>query len=328
MSDERRPVSARVLNEAIAWQLRLGDGTESSLHLSELQRWLAMSPEHAKAWAQLGGIDRRLGAIDSPSARRALQLSATAKNRNTSGRTFLGLALLCTFGIGLALQVRPLPVWLADESTSAGEQRSITLADNSHIQLNSRSALDVRFDERQRKLFLHQGEVLVETAPGSDPRPFIVETDQGDLRALGTRFIVRREDDATRLIVLRSAVAALPSNLQTGRTVRAGEQVLMHRDHLGDNRNAPIAADAWSRGMLVVDDLPLGELLAKLGEYRHGYLGLDPSLESLRISGSFPLHDTDRALAALPPSLPVKIERHTDWWVMVVPAEPVANPSK
>jgi transmembrane sensor len=78
----------------------------------------------------------------------------------------------------------------------------------------------------------------------------------------------------------------------------------------------------------VVEDLPLGDLLATLGEYRRGYLGLDPSLESLRISGSFPLNDTDRALAALPPSLPVRIERHTDWWVKVVPAQPASPPGK
>jgi len=102
----------------------------------------------------------------------------------------------------------------------------------------------------------------------------------------------------------------------------------MHRDYLDDNQAAPVAADAWSRGMLVVEDMPLSELLAILGEYRRGYLGLDPSLESLRISGSFPLHDTDRALAALPPSLPVQIERHTDWWVKVVPAQPASDSHK
>jgi transmembrane sensor len=297
MSMDRQPVSARVLDEAIAWQLRLGDGDASPQVRKALQRWLSESAEHAKAWAQLGGIDQQLGTINSPTA-------------------------------GIALQSQPLPVWLADERTGAGEQQSVTLADNSHIQLNSRSALDIHFDQQERRLFLHSGEVLVETAPGNDPRPFVVETEQGDLRALGTRFIVRREGDATRLVVLRSAVAALPGGLQAGRTVQAGEQVLMHRDQLDDNQAAPVAADAWSRGMLVVEDLPLSELLAILGEYRRGYLGLDPSLESLRISGSFPLHDTDRALAALPPSLPVQIERHTDWWVKVVPAQPVSDPGK
>lgn len=324
MSLERQPVSARVLDEAIAWQLRLDDGSANAQLNKELQRWLNESAEHAKAWAQLGGIDQQLGTINSPTARRALQINTHSKRQST-GRTFLGLALLSTLAVGIALQSQPLPVWLADERTGSGEQQSVTLADNSHLRLNSRSAVDIRFDQRERRLFLHSGEVLVETAPANDPRPFIVETEQGDLRALGTRFIVRREGNATRLVVLRSAVAALPGGLQAGRTVQAGEQVLMHRDHLDENQQAPVAADAWSRGMLVVEDLPLGELLAKLGEYRHGYLGLDPSIESLRISGSFPLHDTDRALAALPPSLPVQIERHTDWWVRVVPAHPASD---
>ena len=72
--------------------------------------------------------------------------------------------------------------------------------------------------------------------------------------------------------------------------------------------------------MLVADNLRLADLLDALGEYRSGYLGLDPSLADLRISGSFPLHDSDKALAALPPSLPVRIERLGNWWTRVVPA--------
>lgn len=73
--------------------------------------------------------------------------------------------------------------------------------------------------------------------------------------------------------------------------------------------------------MLVVENQRLGDLLEQLGEYRPGYLGIDPGIADLRISGSFPLHDSNLALAALPPSLPVSIERHTDWWVRVVPRQ-------
>ncbi len=73
--------------------------------------------------------------------------------------------------------------------------------------------------------------------------------------------------------------------------------------------------------MLVADDLPLQRLIEKLGEYRSGYLGLDPRLADVRISGSFPLYDTNKALAALPPSLPVRIEQIGPWWTRVVPAE-------
>lgn len=50
-------------------------------------------------------------------------------------------------------------------------------------------------------------------------------------------------------------------------------------------------------------------------------------IADLRITGSFPLHDTDLALSALLPTLPVAIERHTPWWVtLVARAESKAKP--
>lgn len=55
------------------------------------------------------------------------------------------------------------------------------------MRLNSRSALDIEFDDNERRLHLRSGEILIQTAKG-DTRPFIVETEQGRLRALGTRF--------------------------------------------------------------------------------------------------------------------------------------------
>ncbi|MNT38067.1 fec operon regulator FecR [compost metagenome] len=61
--------------------------------------------------------------------------------------------------------------------------------------------------------------------------------------------------------------------------------------------------------------------MERIGEYRTGYLGVDSSIADLHISGSFPLHDSERALAALPPSLPVRIERYGDWFVRVVPKD-------
>ena len=45
------------------------------------------------------------------------------------------------------------------------------------------------------------------------------------------------------------------------------------------------------------------------------------AITDLRITGSFPLHDTDLALSALLPTLPVQIEQHTQWWVTVAKAE-------
>ncbi len=93
--------------------------------------------------------------------------------------------------------------------------------------------------------------------------------------------------------------------------VKAGHQ------RLSADSPALLAADAWSRGMLVADRMPLAQLL-----YRSGYLGVDKRLADLPISGSFSLRDTDLALDALTASLPVRIKRHSDGWVKVVSAAP------
>ena len=55
--------------------------------------------------------------------------------------------------------------------------------------------------------------------------------------------------------------------------------------------------------------------------YRRGHLGVAPEVADLRITGSFPLHDTDKALSALLPTLPVQIEQHTPYWVTVAKAD-------
>ncbi|MNC75429.1 fec operon regulator FecR [compost metagenome] len=69
--------------------------------------------------------------------------------------------------------------------------------------------------------------------------------------------------------------------------------------------------------MLVVDNARLEDLVREIGRYRPGHLGVAPEVADLRITGSFPLKDTNLALNALLPTLPVQIEQHTQWWVTV-----------
>lgn len=314
-------VSARALDEAISWQLCLGSGEASEQQHREFQLWLAAHPEHAQVWRQLGGIDQQLAGAASSLARRALLQSGGVRRRalRRLGSTALGLLLVGGLALGLLAQHRPLGDYLADQRTAAGEQRELLLPDHSEVHLNSLSALDIEFTNLERHLYLRSGEILVQTAPG-DTRPFLVETEQGRLRALGTRFLVRREGDTTELIVLQSAVVARPSHAAQERIIQAGERVRMDSLQLGDNQPAPVGADAWTRGMLVADNMRLADLVATLDEYRSGYLGVDSALAEQRISGSFPLYDSDLALDALALSLPVRIEQVGPWWTRVLPA--------
>ena len=322
MSISTRPVSSHVLDAAIAWQLCLDCGQGSDTDREEFAKWYAASEEHARAWMQLGMVDQRFVGTTGP-ARSALLRSRDGVGRQVRklGRGVAGFAV--ALGLTLVVGERYLPVsyWLADQRTATGEQRTIRLSDNTLVRLNTHSAMDVRFDDKQRRIILQEGEIFVETGSHDDPRPFIVETDEGQMRALGTKFLVKRRDDGTLLSVLQSAVAAHPQAAGNEMILHEGQQMLIQRHSLGPMLALNPGADAWTRGMLVVDNAALKDVIAELGRYRPGYLGVSSEVADLRITGSFPLNDTDLALKALMPTLPVAIEQRTHWWVTVIASD-------
>ncbi|WP_166366300.1 FecR domain-containing protein [Pseudomonas akapageensis] len=313
-----KPVSARVLDAAIAWQLCLDCGNGSEIERAEFHKWYAADEEHARAWMQLGMVDQRFNAAAGPARKSLLQSRASLRRQvRQLGRGVASVVLVGGLALFLGQNYLHVNYWLADQRTGTGEQRMMRLADGTLLNLNTHSAVDVRFDDKQRLIVLQEGEIFIETGH-KDDRPFIVATSDGRMRALGTRFLVKLEEDGTRLSVLQSAVAARPEHDQGEQILREGQQVVMRQDGLGATLAVAPGADAWTRGMLVVDNARLDDLVHELGRYRSGYLGVSPEVAELRITGSFPLTNTDLALKSLMPTLPVQIEEHTPWWVTVV----------
>ncbi len=311
-----KPVSATVLDAAIAWQLCLDSGSGSCDERAEFALWLAASEEHQRAWMQLGMLDQRFSAAAGPARQALLQSRAGLRQRVRKLGGGLASLVVAVGFLGWVSSYQSLGYWLADQRTATGEQRSMRLTDGTLISLNTHSAVDIRFDEKERLIVLHEGEISIETGH-KDDRPFIVATEDGRMRALGTRFLVKLEDQGTRLSVLQSAVAARPQDSGNEQILHEGQQVLMSHDQLSQIDGLSMGADAWTRGMLVVDNVRVGDLVEELARYRSGYLSVAPEVANLRITGSFPLNNIDLALTSLLPTLPVQIEQHTPWWVTV-----------
>ena len=206
----------------------------------------------------------------------------------------------------------------ADYRTATGEIKPIVLSDGSQLVLNTASAVDVRYSAEKRLILLHSGEISLIT--GRDDRPFWVESRQGAMRALGTHFLVRENDDQTQLTVLEHAVEAqLAQFPQEKRRVNAGEQISFSAVAFGQQQAAG-NGDSWTRGVLSVSQWRLDQVLAELARYRHGRLDCDPAIAGLRVSGSFPLKEPDRALLLLSQTLPIRLQSFTRYWLNVVPA--------
>ncbi len=208
--------SHAVLQQAAEWYARLRDGKAGARVRTDWQRWLHAAEEHQRAWQYVESISRGFEPLrEVPTPRRTADALRAADERLRSRRRMIqGLAGLATLAgsslLGaLAWRDKLLPgrlvAWAADHRTGIGEQREIALADGSRVWLNTASAIDVHFDASERRLRLVTGEIFIDTARDAG-RPFLVDTAQGRLRALGTRFNVRMEDGETRLAVYDGAV--------------------------------------------------------------------------------------------------------------------------
>ncbi|WP_242671865.1 FecR domain-containing protein [Stutzerimonas kirkiae] len=184
----------KILESAAQWYVELYLQSPDPRTRQAHERWLHSDPRHRQAWERVKKLQDKLGNLPPAIARPALD-SAREKRR----ATLKILALLLATGGAASLGVYSPPVQrrLADLHTGVGQRLQRQLEDGSRLQLNSASALDLRYSASLRELYLHSGEICIETATDPAGRPFLVQTPQGTLRALGTRFLVRSEDGLT-----------------------------------------------------------------------------------------------------------------------------------
>ena len=302
------------LEAAARWYVELHDEAQDEATRQAHRKWLELDPSHRQAWERLARLQDKFDKLE-PGVGRVTLSSARAKRRDVL--KVLSILLAAGAAGSVAWQGTGLPLLMADQRTSAGERRRLRLDDGSQLQMNTDTAVNIRYSDPLRELRLLTGEILIETAPDAMARPFIVHTHDGSIRALGTRFIVRRDNDQTRVCVLEHAVEIRSVHSTSAVRINAGQQLTFSENTIGAVQSADTQADAWTRGMLVVNDWRLGDFISELQRYRSGHLGYDPSIAGLRISGAFHLGSTDTILENLTTTLPVRIRRFSRFWVSV-----------
>lgn len=323
--DPAVPPDFHALEQAAEWFAVLRSPAVSDAEVRRWQAWRDADASHRDAWARVetvSGAFERLPTHDKPGARRALD--AAAERQASRRRAMKMLSLLCGTGVlawGTA-RLAPWPEWGAAYRTATGERRQVQLADGGGVWLNTASAMDVDYSPALRRVRLHGGEILVHTAPDDTlpARAFVVDTAQGRLRALGTRFAVRQMDAATAVAVFEGAVEVRPAAPGAAPlVVRAGEQTRFTAIAGDPVAPADSARQAWIRGRLLAENMRLADFIAELARYRPGHLGCAPEVADLRLVGAYDTADTDRVLAALEATLPVRVRTTLPWWVVVGP---------
>ncbi|PWB31976.1 iron dicitrate transport regulator FecR [Pseudomonas sp. SDI] len=304
-------IAQTVLKEAASWLLLMQEGPLSPCRQNEFDRWQAQSADHQRAWKRAEQLLCRIANLPPALAKRTLN-RPTASDR----RAVLRGVLLLIAGAPLAWWSWRAQVWRngfgADYITAVGEQREIVNDDGTQVTLNTDTALNVRYDALQRLLLLHRGEIYIRSATDrqSPARPLLVQTVQGVMLALGTAFSVRQLEHETLLAVYDGAVQVRPAAQEVAagsNVIRAGQQVRFSREGLGVIEAATAAALAWRSGLLSADDLPMRLWAQELMRYGRERIECDATLQSLRVSGTFPLNDVPLAVAMLAQTHALKV---------------------
>ncbi|MBM3071513.1 ferric citrate uptake sigma factor regulator FecR [Lelliottia sp. RWM.1] len=312
LTDSRR----QALRSASHWYAVLSGERVSPQQEERWQQWYEQDQDNQWAWQQVENLRSQLSHVPGDVASRALH-----DTRLTRRNVMKGLLLLLGVGGGWQLWQSETGEGLrADYRTAKGNVSQHKLEDGSLLMLNTQSAADVRFDARQRTVKLWYGEIAITTAKDAQQRPFRVFTRQGQLTALGTEFTVHQQDDITRLAVQQHAVEVILANAPTQkRIVHAGESLSFSATEFGVLTQQDDEVTSWTQGVLSFSDKPLGEVILTLARYRNGVLRCDPAVAGLRLSGTFPLKNTDAILNVIAQTLSVKIQSVTRYWVNISP---------
>ena len=101
-------------------------------------------------------------------------------------------------------------------SSSANRTKSFRLSDGTVVWLNSRSTLRYpnKFSGTERRVEL-TGEAFFEVAP-DESMPFIVNTDQYDIRVLGTKFnVFAYKDNNVKTSLVEGSLEVVKSSVET-----------------------------------------------------------------------------------------------------------------
>lgn len=286
---------------AALFAVRRAEGlTESEQVLFDA--WIA-DPEHALAFRQAergwdvfddAGEDEILAAMRAhalaPRARSGMRWPQVAA---------LAAMLLVVVAAGLwfvvpraGTEVQQI-AWTRYEA-SAGQLRPVTLADGSVMTLDAGSVAETRFVADARAIRLVRGRALFEVS--HDPsRPFGVTAASRRVVALGTRFEVDMGGDALKVTLLRGKVAIEPVGTAAETvTLMPGQQFVEHNG-AGTVGPAPTNDPAWSKGLVDLDDVPLGIAVAEINRHGGAHIVIhDAGVSALRVSGQFRAGEAER----------------------------------
>jgi transmembrane sensor len=336
----KNPVAPERLAEAGVWIARLHGGNRTRAIELGLKRWLREDPENARAFEISTEVWN-----DAENLRRFLPLrpKLLQRPRSSMAPIFAAAAMasvLLFFGAVLWFQN------LGVITTGVGEQRQAVLEDGTRVFLNTNTRLIVKYSAESRLVELRQGEALFSVAKKSS-WPFVVVAGDREVRALGTSFVVRKEDQQLAVMLVEGKVvvspvmeekrsaaepalaqqpaqsigSAAPSDTKTSAPARGDVFTLEPGQRLTFGAGSPARVDtpsvekatAWRRGQVILDDTPLRAAADEMNRYNATKLVVaDDVPAEVLVSGLFQAGDSINFANAVADAYDLTVQERSD----------------
>jgi len=340
MSQPKDAATEEITRRAAQWFDRQREGGLSAAERQLFAQWLCASPVHIREYLAVtetwGGMragspwpeesaDQLIAAARaSNTVTQLLPVMRPVEKRSRPGSRMsrwgavAATGLICVLAWSFADRIG-LP-WAAKDKfvTERGEQRSISLADGSVIQLNTMTRVSVHYEKDRRVIELPEGEAFFRVAADAH-RPFDVVTPLGTVRALGTEFNVYSRAGDMRVVVVEGKVQVAYENPHSPRAAGQSVVPLKARQSLevnaigaltpDDDKRRVETATAWMQRRLAFENERLDVIVAEFNRYNRQQMRIDDDeLLQLRINGIFNADDPGALARYLQRILDVEVE--------------------
>ncbi|MCO7227480.1 FecR family protein [Pleionea sp. CnH1-48] len=329
-----------IRDTASDWLVRMETGELNEQEESAFVDWLTADERHQDIFAEMEQtwLDAASLPTEQPSDNieadviaMPAQASNATSSRNAdiieqqtttqSQRPWWAWAVAASLMFGL---ISAPGLWLsinADYQTATGEWQTVTLADNSVIELNTDSAIQVSYSDNQRHITLLRGEAYFDVA--KDPaRPFIVTAGDVNAQALGTEFAVQLTNDEQTIVTVTEHEVGVSSTDSASEKpmaiVTEGEQIAYQDTFSTIQKVNHTQATAWRTQRLVFNDQSLQSVITELNRYHRGHITLyGDHLKTQKVNGVFNVKDPVATLKKLEQSLPITVTQMTPYLIVV-----------
>jgi len=314
VSGEAPRTDRAISEEAAQWFSLKRSGDMSAAQTAAFAAWLQSDPQAQHHFDRLRRQWDALGAVASDPAILAVR-ERDLRTFNRPGRLkaltgIAAAAVLMVTSVATVLQTGLLDQYWGSSrgetfQTGTGQRTTATLTDGSVVTLDAESELRVVEMAAHRRLQLVRGHAFFQVAKDS-MHPFLVEAAGKTVRALGTKFDVRVDDNKAVTVTLVEGKVRVEQSRGWSRPeqradMTPGGKLVARADQNWKLTQVDAASEtSWLSGRLTFVGEPLATAIAEVNRYsRQKIVFADGAVPDTEIVGVFAAGDVDGFVTAM-----------------------------